>query len=85
MLSNNDLASYFLSNNLPISIVNERGFLQEGEWEVCVTAFAIVNGEQVSDQSCYYLFLEDLDPPIIIMPLDSIMPAYPQNVQFYLL
>ncbi len=81
LLSNNQLTPYLQSNNLPEVITNEDGFMAEGNWEVCVTAFELLNSEQVSATTCYYLFLEELDPPVIIMPVDSMMPMYPQNVQ----
>jgi hypothetical protein len=35
----------------------------------------------VSRRACAFLFLEELDPPVIVMPLDSILPRFPQYVQ----
>ncbi|WP_284284500.1 hypothetical protein, partial [Portibacter lacus] len=81
IIQNQDLAPYFLSNGLSEAVVSNGGFLPEGQWEICVTAFELLNQEQVSQQTCYYMFLEEMDPPEIIMPLDSMLPTYPQNIQ----
>ncbi|WP_235297999.1 hypothetical protein [Portibacter marinus] len=81
VLSNNDLIPYLSSSGLANQITDIDGFMAEGDWEICVTAYELLNQEQVSSTSCFYLFLEQFDPPEIILPLDSLHPSFPQNVQ----
>lgn len=81
MLNNDDLSSHFLSPELSQNITDANGFMAEGEWEICVTAYELLNQEQVSRQTCFYMFLENYDPPEIIQPFDSILPSFPQNIQ----
>src|SRR5690606_9223380 len=62
-------------------LVASGGYLQEGDWTVCVTAYEIAFGRQVSNTSCRVLFLEEHEPPFIINPLDYVLPTIPQNIR----
>ena len=83
-LDNAALSSYFqpsafdgLSDDF---LLRSDGLLPEGIYEVCVTAYELTQGKQVSNTSCQIIFLEELEPPLIVTPLDEVLPTYPQNV-----
>ncbi len=79
-LSNLQLSTYFSDVSFPPGMLNN-GFLPEGACEICATAIELTNRSPVSLKVCAFLFLEELDPPVIMLPLDSIIPYFPQNIQ----
>ena len=83
-LDNAALSSYFqpsafdgLSDDF---LLRSDGLLPEGMYEICVTAYELTQGKQVSNMSCQIIFLEELEPPLIVTPVDEVLPTYPQNV-----
>ncbi|MCB0647791.1 MAG: hypothetical protein KDC49_14075 [Saprospiraceae bacterium] len=83
-LDNAALSSYFqpsafdgLSDDF---LLRSDGLLPEGMYEICVTAYELTQGKQVSNTSCQIIFLEELEPPLIVTPVDEVLPTYPQNV-----
>jgi hypothetical protein len=79
-LNNSQLSAYFSEASFPQGMLNN-GFLPQGACEICATAIELTNRSPVSLKVCAFLFLEELDPPVILLPLDSIIPYFPQNVQ----
>lgn len=80
MLSNSQLSTYFSEVSFPQGMLLD-GYLPEGACEICVTAIELMNQTPVSRTTCAFLFLEELDPPDLVIPMDSIIPMFPQNVQ----
>ncbi|MBP7643116.1 MAG: fibronectin type III domain-containing protein [Saprospiraceae bacterium] len=84
-LDNAALTPYFdLFGSSGISdefVTGTGGYLPEGSYSFCVTAFELIKGQQVSNTSCREIYIEEYEPPFLNNPSGSITPTFPQNLQ----
>ena len=84
-LDNAALTPYFdLFGSSGISdefVTGTGGYLPEGSYSFCVTAFELTKGQQVSNTSCREIYIEEYEPPFLNNPSGTITPTFPQNLQ----
>lgn len=83
-LDNSDLQAFFNPSSLSgynlDAFFNNDGFIPEGTYEICFTAYELTHNSQVSNKACSFMFIEIYDPPEIIYPIGQIQPQVPQNI-----
>lgn len=80
LLNNTQLTAWFDPSAFP-GLPLQDGNLPEGDYEICVTAYELINESKASEQSCAYMYVTEFDPPDLVIPQDSLLPQYPQSVQ----
>ncbi len=84
ILTNQDLTPFFnpaVLEGLNLeTFFSSDGFIPEGTYEICFTAYELSNNNQVSNTGCSVMFIEIYDPPELISPMGDILPQTPQDI-----